>query len=763
MTREELLTNKLNYLDDTKTLIKRALEYDGVTVGDELTFREYAELIKNMDTGSVLLFETEADMINYENPKEGVLAIVYKSDNVGPYSPYDYYLYYNKFRYCGFPDIVKLEYKQTSNDRMWVSGYASSTSNIVLTPTSFSLSFIDVTTNVNINIFYISEDGITYTKVNTSTPNPVDFGYHVGLHFSGSPHVYSAISSFFKVEMGSFIGIFKCIDGVFVPVTTHASLVSPDQILTDYSAYGRSDLIIGDGSYISNIETNEYIAKYLPNITNYTQQHSVIQAGDSASSMEFVQRKQIAIDDAFTNTHPVDQCVVQASELEDIKVQFTGNERTIVQNYLNAGNKLNYAFFIGDVAYRLYLGYNYSTIQQTNSEGEVFTVPYQVTSVYAFIVNLEDLSIYRTFTNTDTWNFTENGFGNVLTYEYSIKSDCLVILTDKNGWGFTNAAYIGLTTIKPNGSRTTKYFNMTYSDDYSFKCVQNTSYDYVQDCYYLAYRTFQSRSQGGNGSTKRIVKLTPNGTLTSIYTSSEDMKYISSLWTTYFKNIDSLICYTTTSKGTVLRNLATGNEITLYGSTFSSSSYWGLDEENIYISHKLNQNDTYYNICRINKATLSVEVIPDTQSSSRLSNVFYTYNRDLCIFLNNKIISLQGEFLANFIKTLMTNPSISGIDRINEFMYKASFMDYQLVLSVDSITAKVPRYRYFVYKKITKFPTEWNICIMASSITSTAKNNDGNVLKMYQSLPLTDIYVGDPNTESEIIEANNIINDVLGQ
>ena len=62
MTREELLTNKLNYLDDTKTLIKRALEYDGVTVGDELTFREYAELIKNMDTGSVLLFETEADI-----------------------------------------------------------------------------------------------------------------------------------------------------------------------------------------------------------------------------------------------------------------------------------------------------------------------------------------------------------------------------------------------------------------------------------------------------------------------------------------------------------------------------------------------------------------------------------------------------------------------------------------------------------------------------------------------------------------------------
>ena len=716
-----------------------------------------------MDTGSVLLFETEADMVNYENPKEGVLAIVYKSDNVDSYSPYNYDLYYNKFRYCGFPDIVKLEYKQTSNDRMWVSGYASSTSNILLTPTSFSLSFTDVTTNVNINISYISEDGITYTKVNTSTPNPVDFGYHVSLYFSGSPSAYSKISNFFKVEMGNFNGIFKCIDGVFVPITTHTSLVSSDQILTEYSAYGKSDLIIGDGSYISNIKTNEYIAKYLPNITNYTQQHSVIQAGDTAGSMEFVQRKQIAIDDAFTNTYPVDQCVVQAAELEDIEVQLTGNERTVVQNYLNASKKLNYAFFIGDVAYRLYLGYNYNTKSQLNdASGDYMTVPYQMTSLYAFIVNLEDLSIYRTFTNTDTWSFVNNGSGgNLLTYAYSIKSDCLVILSDLDGWANTGGAYIGLTTVKPSGSRTTKYYSINYSSDYTYKKINCTSYDNDQDCYYLAY--FSANKGWSATSTRRICKLTPSGTLTSIYESSENMQNITSLWTSYFRNVDSLICYTTENKGTVLRNLVTGNEISLYGSTISSGNYWGLDDENIYVSHKLNQSDTYYNICRINKTTLSVEVIPDTQSSSRLSNIFYTYNRDLCIFLNNKIISLQGEFLANFIKTLMSNPNISGIDRINEFMYKASFMDYQLVLSTDSITAKVPRYRYFVYKKITKFPTEWNICIMASSITSTAKNNDGDVLKMYQSLPLTDIYVGDPNAESELIEANNIINDVLGQ
>ena len=45
-------TDKLEYLLETKRLIKAAIKSKGIAVGDNVTFREYAELIGRIESGN---------------------------------------------------------------------------------------------------------------------------------------------------------------------------------------------------------------------------------------------------------------------------------------------------------------------------------------------------------------------------------------------------------------------------------------------------------------------------------------------------------------------------------------------------------------------------------------------------------------------------------------------------------------------------------------------------------------------------------------
>ena len=731
----EQLVTKLNYLDRTKKLIADAIEQAGASISPELSFREYADIISELSTGDVLLFDTINAMEAYENPPEDILAVIYKSEIVNIELN-------NNLRYLVFPVEATIPTEVTSTYTIpirRVDGW-NSIGTITITP-----SYISITIGNNISVEYISDDGINYTR-NTELNNPVDVGQDIIIEPYYAHSIYATY--FIKTLDSEFNGIFKYVSNSWTPVLNQFNLDASNQILTNYSGFGKTNVVTGDGSFISNIRTIDYINKYLPNINNNTSSFNVIQYGTPVKQMEFVQRERINIDDAF-NSNDVSDCIVQTVDLTAISVN-TGNNANIINNYLNCQSKKNYSFFIGDKAYRLYLGYNYSTKQQLNAfTNDYSTVPYQMTSLYAFIINLEDLSIYKTFQNNESWTFTNNGFGSLLTYAYSVQSDCLVLLTDMDGWLSTNGAYIGLTTITPDGTRTTRYFTVNYSTEYSYKSIAYTSYDNTQDCYYLALKS--SQVGGSPYSIKRICKLTPSGTLSSIYESSEDMQYISSLWSSYFKNLDSIICYYTENKGSVIRNLNTNVEIQLYGSIITSSAYFGIDDNNLYIACKADDTSEYYDIYSINKNTLNMTKIYEINASSRISNCYYTYNRQLAIFYNNKIVSTTGEILNNFIPTLLSNPSISGIDDVDDYGYKASFMDYNLNITSDKFTAYVPKYIYYKYSDITNYPVSGNLCIVATSKTDTHTNLNGGVYK-YQSLILTDVNYEDVDEALAITE-----------
>lgn len=86
MADYEKVMDKLDYLDDTKGLIKDAIIEKGQDISEDVAFREYVEKIKEISSGDVKLFNTYQEMQEYSKAKDGDLALVYNTDFVDLYS-----------------------------------------------------------------------------------------------------------------------------------------------------------------------------------------------------------------------------------------------------------------------------------------------------------------------------------------------------------------------------------------------------------------------------------------------------------------------------------------------------------------------------------------------------------------------------------------------------------------------------------------------------------------------------------------------------
>ena len=76
------LQDNLDYLNNTKQIIKQSIINKGQSISDTDTFRSYADKISAIETGKgdVKLFETEEAMQADTNAEEGDLAVVYKNE-----------------------------------------------------------------------------------------------------------------------------------------------------------------------------------------------------------------------------------------------------------------------------------------------------------------------------------------------------------------------------------------------------------------------------------------------------------------------------------------------------------------------------------------------------------------------------------------------------------------------------------------------------------------------------------------------------------
>lgn len=153
------LQDNLNYLNETKGIIKNAIIAKGQTIENSDTFRSYAEKISAIETGAgVKLFETEKEMQADPKAKEGDLAVVYKSEIQNMTADLE-------VTALTFPEKVTLPAAFTDNTYCSIRAVDSSVmfdGNCELSQTSFR--FDGWSESGMIRVEYTSEDGITYNR-----------------------------------------------------------------------------------------------------------------------------------------------------------------------------------------------------------------------------------------------------------------------------------------------------------------------------------------------------------------------------------------------------------------------------------------------------------------------------------------------------------------------------------------------------------------------------------------------------------------------
>lgn len=268
MEKQALIEN-LEYLQETKEIIKQAIKNKGVAVEDTDTFRSYADKIENIYTPNIQEYkETNAstedvyvnsdegyeairtvkvkavdnsidENIKAENIKQGVsilgvegnyeggggtpvksniykVATIEERDAITDMVEGDMCVVHSlsienvkvnsKFQIATFPDTVVLDTAIT--DHIDISYRAVDNSVMFdcfgnLDSSRFMMDCF--TESGNIRIEYTSEDGITYTRTDT-TGNPVDFGTEI--YYAYTEMWNDAIGHFIHIEDLNFPGIF---------------------------------------------------------------------------------------------------------------------------------------------------------------------------------------------------------------------------------------------------------------------------------------------------------------------------------------------------------------------------------------------------------------------------------------------------------------------------------------------------------------------------------------------------------------------------
>ena len=157
------INTDLEILKTARDNMKTALEEKGQTVTKDI--RTYAEAISNISTGGsgdVKLFETVEEMQQDENPQDGDLAVVYRSEMTIP-SPRDTISSFSP------PATVVFDTAITSSASLTIRNISARIElSCRLTASQFYISDIYRTVITDVSqITYTSSDGITYTRTDS--------------------------------------------------------------------------------------------------------------------------------------------------------------------------------------------------------------------------------------------------------------------------------------------------------------------------------------------------------------------------------------------------------------------------------------------------------------------------------------------------------------------------------------------------------------------------------------------------------------------
>ena len=237
------LQDNLDYLNNTKQIIKQSIVNKGQSISDTDTFRSYADKISAIETGKgdVKLFETEEAMQADTKAEEGDLAVVYRNEvnNVTADS---------RFQYITFPETVTLPTAVTTDSVCMLRAVDSSNGffdgQIMLDVSMFRFNGYSETEMIRVE--YSSADGINYTRTrfegdNGELTNPVDLGTEIRCEMQEEWN--DNFGYFMQIAGNTFEGLFEC-----------NNIPNPDTV----SAYKFYKYIEENGERIPDKEDTEF-------------------------------------------------------------------------------------------------------------------------------------------------------------------------------------------------------------------------------------------------------------------------------------------------------------------------------------------------------------------------------------------------------------------------------------------------------------------------------------------------------------------------
>lgn len=264
------IEDKLLYLQQTKSLIKDAIENKGQIISDTDTFRSYVDKINDIDTGNgeVRLFKSLDELTSSTNNKEGDIALIY-NDNTTPLS-------LDQKTIGPFTNSVSLvsNFKEITFSNTLTSGGESIVydSDVYGAMGSFEIR-IERTKDYlwmyacemmsSSFCTYSSTDGKTYTLTTDDLPEPeplqINATYNLLLNDVEDKKTYNKLLSLFNPKL---IGLKQFKNNTWVDLPSQ--LDDGEQYLLDGKTYmGKSGVITGLGGIYNELSSEKLYKAYI--------------------------------------------------------------------------------------------------------------------------------------------------------------------------------------------------------------------------------------------------------------------------------------------------------------------------------------------------------------------------------------------------------------------------------------------------------------------------------------------------------------------
>ena len=513
-------------------------------------------------------------------------------------------------------------------------------------------------------------------------------------------------------------------------------------IVTGKTAYGRNGIITGDGTYLQHTTTSEFYNYFMPqlptsrpSLADYT-----IQTGNYVPYYTFVNRKHIKCTD-IGDVPTSDSIVVKLETLLEGKYTSTFfstiYNATYHRNFLceDDNEKLYYGYF----------GYNMSDKQSSSSSGGI--VHEEFHQIYGMLICLDDMTVYRTVSYTNTWR-PFNGWGNnyedpnadvaFMNYDFLHDEFIMVVTTGSWAWTGSNAPYMAIMRINGTTGQATPT---------SWKIGRNgvpNEYAQVTDVRYdiTTQKLIVPLSSWNSGSwsyVERILKMDLSSNK-SIWV-SHDGKELNGLYylggeESFYTHEPIYFYYYTDSNSTthyVLKRIDDDRTLEIPEPyNFSSSNKRYIYGGYLYfLNNTRDQATNKYPLYRVNLSTMTLETAGYINSYS--SAYFVLYNKIPHIVLNNYLYSLDDLenplFFYYNSSNMFNDVRIDGIEMLDGNIQGTH---PKATVSSGGLDYSKVRQNIYQFTQVTTFPVPNDLCFVWPNIGNGTKSTQ----PMYQSLLL---------------------------